>query len=273
MQTVRLSRRVSPGFTLVELGVVIAIIALLVSLLLPALMRAKEDGRTAVCRSNMRQIMLGVFMYADDNDDYFPWPGGLNANQPASWVISEKPRASITSATPVGSLPPLHAEAGSVFTHVTGLPRVGEWDQPSVNYATSYAGYRCPSTGALGYYRRVTYSLNSYLGPGLASSFAADPWPDSPVEDKRGVRRAAVIRPGQKVLLVDDVPENPAVGGFMPTPPTPEYFARHPGARHNGRVNLAFMDGHLGCLTYQKMMEMLADPYAGAAASFEPFSP
>lgn len=273
MQTLHSRRQVKRGFSLVELGVVIAIIALLASMLLPALMRAKENGRTALCRSNMRQIMLGVFMYADEFEDYFPWPGGINANQPASWVISEKPHATVTSSTPVGSLPPLHAEAGSVFNYVTGLPRVGDWDQPLVTHTTCYAAYRCPSTGALGQYRRVTYSLNSYLGPGLASSFAADPWPDSPVEDQRGVRRAAVIRPAQKALLVDDVPENPTVGGFIPTPSTPEYFARHPGTRHNGRVNLAFVDGHLGSLTYWKMMEMLADPYAGAATHFEPFSP
>jgi prepilin-type processing-associated H-X9-DG protein/prepilin-type N-terminal cleavage/methylation domain-containing protein len=273
MQTVRFIRRANRGFTLVELGVVVAIIVLLVAMLLPALMRAKEKGRTTVCRSNMRQITLGVLMYADDNEDYFPWPGGVDANRPASWVVSEQPHATITSATPVRSFPPLHAEAGSVFTHVTGLPRVGAWDRPSVIHTTHYSPYRCPSTGALGELRRVTYSLNAYLEPGVASSFSADPWPVSPVEDRRGVRRAAVIRPGQKVLLVDDVPENPAVGKFMPTPPTPEHFARHPSDRHNGRVNLAFVDGHLGSLTHQKMTETLADPFAGATTSFEPFAP
>ena len=273
MQTVRFSRQADRGFTLVELGVVIAIIALLVSLLLPALMRAKENGRTVVCRSNMRQIVLGAFMYADDNDDYFPWRGGVDANQPASWVVSEKPRATITSTTPVGTYPPLHAEAGSVFTHVTGLPRVGEWDRPLVTHATRYSAYLCPSVGALGEVRRVTYSLNSYFGPGRAASFAADPWPDSPVDDKRGVRRAAVIRPSQKVLLVDDVPENPTVGRFVLTASTAEYFARHPSKRHNARVNLVYVDGHLGGLTHREMMEILADPYAGAATHFEPFSP
>jgi prepilin-type N-terminal cleavage/methylation domain-containing protein/prepilin-type processing-associated H-X9-DG protein len=271
MQTAGFRHRQRRGFTLVELAVVVGIMALLVAMLLPALMRAKENGRTVVCRGNMRQIMLGMFMYADDNEDYFPWPGGVEANRPASWVVSEKPRAAITSGTPVEALPPLHAEAGIVFTHVTGLPRVGEWDQPLVTHVTRYTTYRCPSTGMLGHERRVTYSLNAYLAPGMASAFGAEP--GSPVADKRGVRRAAIVLPGHKVLLVDDVPENPSVGGFIPMTPTPEYFARHSGERHNRRVNLAFVDGHLGSLGYEKMMEMMSDQYVGAATYFEPFSP
>jgi prepilin-type N-terminal cleavage/methylation domain-containing protein len=60
------------GFTLIELLVVIAIIAILASLLLPALARAKEDGRRAQCKSNMHQVGLAAIMYAGDNQDYFP---------------------------------------------------------------------------------------------------------------------------------------------------------------------------------------------------------
>jgi len=55
------------GFTLIELLVVMVIIALLVGLLLPALARAKEEARKTQCRSNLRQIGLGIEMYANDN--------------------------------------------------------------------------------------------------------------------------------------------------------------------------------------------------------------
>jgi prepilin-type N-terminal cleavage/methylation domain-containing protein/prepilin-type processing-associated H-X9-DG protein len=54
------------GFTLIELLVVIAIIAVLAGLLLPALARAKEEGRRINCMSNLKQLQLSWLMYGDD---------------------------------------------------------------------------------------------------------------------------------------------------------------------------------------------------------------
>lgn len=60
------------AFTLVELLVVISIIALMISILLPALQGARAEARAVTCMSNMRQIGLGLHMYANDSSGRIP---------------------------------------------------------------------------------------------------------------------------------------------------------------------------------------------------------
>jgi prepilin-type N-terminal cleavage/methylation domain-containing protein len=76
------AKRSEAGFTLVELLVVIAIIALLMGILLPALARARELGKRAVCLNQIKQLGVSWYMYCDDNkervpvgDVYYSWAG------------------------------------------------------------------------------------------------------------------------------------------------------------------------------------------------------
>jgi len=64
-----LTRHKFGGFTLIELLVVIAIIAILMAILMPALSRAKEQGKRVACLNNLKQLALAWNLYADDNDN------------------------------------------------------------------------------------------------------------------------------------------------------------------------------------------------------------
>jgi len=71
------------GFTLIELLVVIAIIGILAGILLPVLSRARESARKTQCMSNIKQIGMGLIMYANENSETFPSDTAYGGASPA----------------------------------------------------------------------------------------------------------------------------------------------------------------------------------------------
>jgi prepilin-type N-terminal cleavage/methylation domain-containing protein/prepilin-type processing-associated H-X9-DG protein len=79
------------GFTLIELLVVIAIIAILAAILFPVFARAREKARQTSCLSNVKQLSLGMLMYAQDFDERMPRCDCNSYSYGTCWAINPQP--------------------------------------------------------------------------------------------------------------------------------------------------------------------------------------
>ena len=122
------------GFTLVELLVVIGIIALLISILLPTLSRARESAKTISCASQARQLGFASFSFANDNNQQLPW--GLSSDR-ADWGIGNQtttPYSYGTMRTQLGQF--LGNDIEELYTSGDQAPagvEGGVWECPSTD--------------------------------------------------------------------------------------------------------------------------------------------
>ena len=85
----KMQKGINRGFTLIELLTVIAIIAILAGLLIPAVNRVRVSARQSVCASNMRQIGLALHMFANDHNGRLPGIAHFSENE--SWIFTLAP--------------------------------------------------------------------------------------------------------------------------------------------------------------------------------------
>lgn len=234
------------GFTLIELLVVIAIIAVLMAILFPALNRAREQGRRAVCLSNLKQLTLAWIMYAGENDDKIvngeaagggnglaTTPTGGNRHKGEKWWVGgdcgdfwageHLPRETQLNAIRNGALYP---------------------------YTKKETLYRCP-TGVRGEMR--TYSIGDSMN-GIPRSGTHINQEKSGARVGRTVlwikKRTEIISPGPayRLVFLDE--------GRI----TPDSYATHyvnerwwdpPFVRHGDGTNVSFADGHSAYWKYK----------------------
>jgi prepilin-type N-terminal cleavage/methylation domain-containing protein/prepilin-type processing-associated H-X9-DG protein len=269
------------AFTLVELLVVIGIIAVLISVLLPALGRAREQANQAACLSNLRQLGMAFVMYANDNKYWLPGTSRGGPQLDHDWLHYQFSTTRNLDRSAIGKY----------------LGKIN--DNGLSNQASNFEGktlnvkvLRCPSdewwvprqrsnpppigTGdTQAAYYRYSYVVNHYIGAGYLYSHAFDKVPFVDVSGAKAVDSVGKItqirRASEKVLLyeeaeatIDDGHASPDLvggsGGYLnllairhdrrranPEPPG-SFFASTPQlliAKWNGKLrgNVAFADG------------------------------
>lgn len=161
------ARKAVRGFTLIELLVVVAIIALLISILLPALTEAREQGRVAVCMTNLRTMAQAVNVYFTDGQDdmvfSFPFDYYINGQNQNFSLISEViwggavPQKSAADWTGSGMVPLMQGINPANGT--TDCYKIRPKDRPLNKYLSSSVSWD-DAERVLGNTRRTTRAMD-----------------------------------------------------------------------------------------------------------------
>jgi len=232
------NRQCKTGFTLIELMVVIAIIAILASLLLPALAKAKAKAKAqaAGCLSNLRQLKLCWLMYADDNLDSLPPNVALNTLGGGVGT-----REGWTTRAPSWL-------QGNAFTDTTLTNIENGLLFP---YNRSVGIYKCPANKS-----KVRDQSKLPRTRSVSLSMFMNRWPNAADSDfdKCWHRLADVCRPGpaQALAFVDEHEKSIQQSVFGMNAPnrfqtfvTPVWtWISFPATRHGNAGTVSFADGH-----------------------------
>jgi len=217
------------GFTLAELLVVVAVIALLAALLLPTLSRAKSAGISVACRNNLHQIGLAMEMYLGDNHRYpISWGTDAGPDWEAQFQTLQGPGQVIRSSW--GLLPylsPSGRDRRVFFCPVQEECPVHFW--PGIWPDDRLSGYACNAYGTAAQFPALRLGLAVWWLP------------------LEVVREGAVRSPADMIAYGDAF-----TGAWSLSPNgtnrwswTFPGLASVPSSRHRGQGNLLFCDGHV----------------------------
>ncbi|MGA2323615.1 MAG: prepilin-type N-terminal cleavage/methylation domain-containing protein [Sedimentisphaerales bacterium] len=254
------------GFTLVELLVVIAIIALLMAVLLPALTRAREQGKRVVCMNNLKQLTLGWMNYATANNDklvngapFSPGgdpPAGTSCPAPPATIISNKVKAIVPP--PSSPFYPFHLNelpwVGPAWAFDTGgnwldtlwqgecLQKVAIQTGALWKYTQNEKIYHCP-TGEKNHL--VSYSI-------VDSMNGKYKWNESIAKEDNAstvmVKTLNIKGASMRMVFIDEGVPSPDSYAVYTT--SPNWFDP-PMARHGNGTDLSYADGHVGRIMWK----------------------
>ncbi len=259
------------GFTLIELLVVIAIIAILAAILFPVFAQAREQARKTVCLSNCKQITLGVLMYVQDYDESVP-PG-------ADWAGHRGDSGGDAQALTWPQLIQTYIKNWNLFR----CPSDGQAnDQMYLSNCLAGNGVTPNSASFCNSQAGIDFSRGFQTNFGYNYVYLS-PTPNLYPNDVRpGVSLGAIARPAHMILGVDSTTWwisgtypgcSPIQGGYYwADPPSIDGSGNNPASwnqgwyfdpnaapgsacnynqyggawpRHNGLMNVGFMDGHV----------------------------
>lgn len=260
------------AFTLIELLVVIAIIVILAAMVLPALNRGKIAADSAACKSNLRQFMLGISMYVQQERVYPDkdwWPIELKPFVGASW-----PDDNYTNTSPSGISPGLnYLRAGSGVYVCPAYNRIGGV------FMSAISGDKMSWNGVGSYgYNSLSWSLS---GRGLGGMIVSVlPQPGGAQYVWRATPENMVVCPSDMVGLADapllnvaaynipgpwgkpNLSESFRGGSYIATYnsvlrglPADDKAVRLMAWRHGGRWNTVFCDGHVESLRAKALFD------------------
>lgn len=239
------------GFTLIELLVVIAIIAILAAILFPVFARARENARRISCVNNMKQMGLGVAMYAQDNDGRYPMASNTDGTG-RRWPDYIFPYIKSAQLFICPSAPSSEVDSRGV-AWAAGTGPTGKYFSYGYNY--QYLGNsRTPARAGF------PYTATDAVVTAPAQTVA--------IADTGGVTGTTsgvyVVDPPQLVLNLDGTPRGSgrasASDAYYPTGSGSTVAQRStPASRHLETIGVAFADGHAKAMKLSQLDDFNGD--------------